>query len=138
MHRRKTMKNAAATTIKYSIMIQNVHRTTHTHTHSHTRTKGLKIMPALKEKNTLRCKICTAPDAYAQNDWKCCWCHKKTARYDPKFAPRHRKTLDHSVRYAYRIFCSRESHYDYIFFLRVPWNLTITCLKWCACHEIQS
>ena len=45
----------------------------------------------------------TAPHAHAQNDWKCCFRHKKTARYGPKSAPRNRKALVDFVEYASKL-----------------------------------
>ena len=61
------------------------------HTHTHKMIEMLLLL-APQENTTLRSKMCTAPHAHAQNDWKCRWRHKKTPRYDPKCAPRHTYT----------------------------------------------
>ena len=63
----------------------------HMHTHTHKMIEMLLLL-APQENTTLRSKMCTAPHAHAQNDWKCRWRHKKTPRYDPKCAPRHTYT----------------------------------------------
>ena len=47
----------------------------HMHTHTHKMIEMLLLLLAPQENTTLRSKMCTAPHAHAQNDWKCRWRH---------------------------------------------------------------
>ena len=83
--------NAARTTTKHHIPIQNDHRATRTYTPS------FKMQPAPQRNTTLRFKMATAPHAHARPASKCSPHHNGTPRYDRKWSPRHTETLDHNV-----------------------------------------
>ena len=69
--------------------------------------------------------MCTAPHAHAQNDWKCCWRHRKTTRCDPKSAPH---TEVYTLLYL-RWTCAT-------FLLLRLWGAT-WCSKWLICAELK-
>ena len=91
--------NAAPTTRTHIVVLQ---KCAPHHTHMH---KIIENAAHAKRKHhvTIQNVHHTTPHAHAQNDWTCCWHQKKTARYDPKSAPRQGKALDHNVRYALKI-----------------------------------
>ena len=127
--------NAARTTTKHHIPIQNDHRATRTHTPS------FKMQPAPQRNTTLRFKMATAPHAHARPASKCSPHHNGTPRYDRKWPLRHTETLDHNVvlaveRKYINNFFFREHHVtiEHRATTRAQF-CTITCSKCCACHE---